>query len=67
MGVYREQVLPRIIDVACGMQVNEQLRERVCAGLGGRVVEVGFGSGRNVPHYPAAVTEVAAIEPSDTA
>lgn len=67
MGVYREQVLPRIIDVACGMQVNEQLRERVCAGLGGRVVEVGFGSGRNVPHYPAAVTEVAAVEPSDTA
>ncbi|HEX4867165.1 MAG TPA: methyltransferase domain-containing protein [Acidimicrobiales bacterium] len=67
MGVYREQVLPRIIDVACGLQSNECLRERVCAGLEGKVVEVGFGSGLNVPHYPAAVTEVAAVEPSDTA
>jgi SAM-dependent methyltransferase len=65
MGLYGEQVLPRIIDVACGMKTNERLRRRVCDGLAGDVVELGFGSGLNVPFYPAAVTQVAAVEPAD--
>ncbi|WP_249644891.1 methyltransferase domain-containing protein [Nocardia sputi] len=65
MGVYAEHVLPRIVNVACGMRVNDPLRERVCAGLHGRVVELGFGSGRNVPFYPAAVAAVSAVEPAD--
>lgn len=65
MGLYGERVLPRIINVACGTKTLEPLRRRVCAGLAGQVVEVGFGSGLNVPFYPAAVTRVAAVEPSD--
>jgi len=65
MGVYTEQVLPRIIDVACGLKANRPLRDRVCEGLHGQVVEIGFGSGLNVPHYPGAVTKVAAVEPAD--
>lgn len=65
MGIYREQVLPRIINVACGMKSSDPLRQRVCAGLHGHVLEIGFGSGLNVPHYPVAVTSVAAIEPAD--
>jgi ubiquinone/menaquinone biosynthesis C-methylase UbiE len=67
MGVYGEQVLPRIVDVLCNMKVAHAQRQRVCAGLAGDVVEVGFGSGLNVEHYPPAVTRVAAIEPSDVA
>ena len=66
MGFYAKQVLPRVIDLACGMKSAAPIRERVCEGLHGRVVEIGFGSGHNVPHYPAAVTGVAAIEPADT-
>lgn len=65
MGIYVEHVLPRIVNAACGMKANDPLRTRVCDGLHGRVVELGFGSGHNVPFYPAAVTEVAAIEPAD--
>ncbi len=65
MGIYAEQVLPRIINVACGMKTADPLRSRVCEGLHGQVVELGFGSGLNVPFYPAAVTMVAAIEPAD--
>lgn len=42
-------------------------RQRACAGLSGEVVELGFGSGLNVPHYPSAVTSVLAVEPSEAA
>ena len=66
MGIYDEQVLPRIINVACGMKTLQPLRRRVCEGLHGQVVEVGFGSGLNIPFYPAAITGVAAVEPADT-
>ena len=65
MGFYGERVLPRIINAACGTKSVEPLRRRVCEGLAGVVVEIGFGSGLNVPFYPATVTRVAAVEPSD--
>jgi SAM-dependent methyltransferase len=65
MGLYGEQILPRILDAACGTKTVEPLRRRVCEGLAGDVVEIGFGSGHNVPFYPAAVTRVTAVEPSD--
>jgi ubiquinone/menaquinone biosynthesis C-methylase UbiE len=65
MGFYERRVLPRILNTACGTKTVEPLRRRVCEGLAGGVVEIGFGSGLNVPFYPAAVTRVAAVEPSD--
>jgi SAM-dependent methyltransferase len=42
------------------------LRREVCAGLSGRVLEIGFGSGLNLSAYPAVVDSVDAVEPSDT-
>jgi ubiquinone/menaquinone biosynthesis C-methylase UbiE len=66
MGFYDDQVLPRFINLVCSNATTRKYRERVCTGLRGRVVEVGFGSGLNIPHYPAEVTSVAAIEPADT-
>jgi ubiquinone/menaquinone biosynthesis C-methylase UbiE len=65
MGIYGEQILPRIVDVACGLKGVAPLRQRVCERLEGEVVEIGFGSGHNVPFYPQSVTRVAAIEPAD--
>ena len=65
MGVYGEQVAPRIINVACGLKSNDKLRRRVCEGLSGEVLEIGFGSGLNVPFYPQAVARVDAVEPAD--
>jgi ubiquinone/menaquinone biosynthesis C-methylase UbiE len=41
-------------------------RRRLLAGLSGIVLELGAGHGLNLPHYPADVTEVIAIEPEPT-
>ena len=65
MGLYAEQVLPRIVDVVCNMKEAHPQRRRVCEKLAGEVIEIGFGSGLNVPYYPTAVTEVTAVEPAD--
>ncbi len=63
MSLYQDRVLPRVLDIALGKPF-EETRARVASGLSGEVVEIGFGSGRNVPHYPAGVTRVQAVEPA---
>jgi len=65
VGIYNDRVLPRILNAAGVSARLDPLRRRVCEELAGDVVEIGFGSGLNVPFYPAAVTSVAAVEPSD--
>jgi SAM-dependent methyltransferase len=65
LGIYGEHILPRLINVACGLKSVDPLRRRVCEGLEGEVVEIGFGSGLNIPFYPDGVTRVAAVEPAD--
>ena len=64
MGIYQDQILPRFQDKIMGRKPNREVRARVCAGLRGDVVEIGFGTGLNAPYYPAEVTKVFAIEPS---
>ncbi|HXY91629.1 MAG TPA: class I SAM-dependent methyltransferase [Acidimicrobiia bacterium] len=64
MGFYDEQVLPRFIDLTLGMKTLDPLRARTAGGLTGQTLEVGFGSGRNVPHYPPSVTRVWAVDPA---
>jgi len=64
VSIYRDKVLPRLQDKAMNRQGTREVRARVCAGLSGKVLEVGFGTGLNVGYYPHAVTTVLAVEPS---
>lgn len=64
VGFYVDRVLPRITDVALSGTEFTKLRARVCQGLSGDVLEVGFGSGRNIPHYPSSVKRLRAVDPA---
>ncbi len=66
MAFYEEQVLPRVIDLVLGTKSFGKLRRRALEGVAGTVVEVGFGSGTNLPYYPDDVTKVLAVDPSAT-
>lgn len=64
MSRYEDKLLPRVINVVMNTKHTRRIRARVCAGLSGEVVEVGFGTGHNLPFLPPAVTRVRAAEPA---
>jgi len=63
VGVYTDQFLPRFTDLALGKPMGP-MRARVAGGLSGDVLELGFGSGRNLPHTPPTVRRFLAVEPA---
>ena len=65
MGWYRDRMFPRIMDGAMGRARYAPIRDRVCRPLTGVVLEIGFGSGRNLPHLPPAVTALLAVDPME--
>ena len=64
MGFWNDQVVPRFTDKMLSNRDVMRHRAKVTDGLHGEVVEIGFGSGLNVPSYPESVTKVFAIDPS---
>ena len=64
MGFYSDQVLPRAIDWAMNTAELREIWERCLAGVAGDVLEVGFGSGLNLPHYPQGVSKLFAVDPA---
>jgi SAM-dependent methyltransferase len=66
VGWWSEQVVPRVTDASLRGRALGESRAQACAGLTGRVLELGFGGGLNLVHLPGGVTAVGAVEPSDT-
>lgn len=64
MGLYSDHILPRILNGVMGMAIIGDERRKCLAEVKGRVLEVGFGSGHNLPYYPSGVEKVVAIDPS---
>ena len=65
MGLYSKYILPRVIHFTCGLKPNMRQREKVVPHARGQVLEVGIGSGLNLPYYDATkVTRVWGLEPS---
>ena len=65
MSWYEQRVLPRLIDLACRAKPTRKQREKIVPRASGDVLEIGFGSGLNLPFYRRdAVRRLWALEPS---
>jgi ubiquinone/menaquinone biosynthesis C-methylase UbiE len=64
MGFYSDIILPRLCDLAMRNKQLVPFRERVIGAADGRVLEIGVGSGMNLPFYRPPVREVLALEPA---
>lgn len=66
MGFYDRVILPRLIDCGCGMEVIAEQRRKVVPLARGTVLEIGIGTGHNLPFYdPGQVTRVIGLDPSE--
>ena len=64
MGLYADHLGPRLVSLACRAGAIERYRAEVVPQASGTVLELGFGSGHNLPHYdPARADRVLALEP----
>ena len=64
MGFYSEVIFPRICDLLMNRPFLAKHRQRLLATVHGEVVEIGFGTGLNLPHYPAQVRRITTADPS---
>jgi ubiquinone/menaquinone biosynthesis C-methylase UbiE len=65
MGLYSKYVLPQVVHYACGQKPAMKQRLKIIPQAAGRVLEVGIGSGLNIPHYdPQRVSHLWGLDPS---
>jgi len=65
MGFYERRILPHVINLAMDTKVLMEERTRCLRDVKGVVLEIGFGTGLNLPHYPRTVTKVVGVDPSE--
>jgi ubiquinone/menaquinone biosynthesis C-methylase UbiE len=66
MGFYENRILPHLINLACGSEEVQRQRRLVVPQAEGRVLEIGMGSGLNLPFYDREKVELIwGLEPSE--
>lgn len=66
MSFYEDRILPHLINLACSTKPNQKQREKIVPLAEGEVLEIGFGSGLNLPYYDAEkVNKIWGLEPSE--
>jgi ubiquinone/menaquinone biosynthesis C-methylase UbiE len=64
VGFYSRVVFPRICDFVLDQPFVAELRRELLASAEGEILEIGFGTGLNLPHYPATVRKITTIDPN---
>ncbi|MGR4928167.1 class I SAM-dependent methyltransferase [Bradyrhizobium sp. CAR08] len=64
MGFYNDAILPKLCDFAMRKKNLVPYRERAIRAARGRVLEIGLGSGRNLPFYGPSVKQVVGLKPA---
>ena len=65
MGLYGCHVFPHLMDWTMSSSRLDPERRQLLAGATGQVLEIGFGTGLNIPYYPESVTSLTAVEPAN--
>lgn len=65
MGIYRDKIFPFFMDRVLGRPEIGELRKKLLSQARGKTLEIGFGTGLNVPHYPNTLTYFTAIEDNE--
>lgn len=63
-GFYQRRIFPWLNDRFCSDEQLQELRAETLRTARGRVLEIGFGTGLNLPHYPPQVVSIVAVEPN---
>lgn len=66
MGFYRDHILPQLVSLAMRNRELLPYRQRALSVAAGRVLEIGIGSGLNLPFYGSAAREIVGFDPSAT-
>jgi ubiquinone/menaquinone biosynthesis C-methylase UbiE len=62
MGFYARHIFPRLMHWSLSRPALAEERRRALAGVSGAVLEIGFGTGLNLPHYPNDVRKITAVD-----
>ena len=64
-GIYSRYVFAPIMDRLLSAEEIDRRRQMVVARAAGKVLEIGFGTGLNLPHYSSAVTSLTLLDPEE--
>ncbi len=65
MGLYSQLIFPRLLELSMSSESMTNYRQRLLNEVSGDVLEIGFGTGLNLPHYSEAVTSLTTVDPNE--
>jgi ubiquinone/menaquinone biosynthesis C-methylase UbiE len=64
VGFYSRVIFPRLCELALSQEFVAKHRHELLSQAGGTILEIGFGTGLNLPHYPEHVRKITVVDPN---